>query len=120
DDLYWPASANAALARIAERLLQDYPQPLDLAAIQQQEAAIMATFTASVPEDQLLRSIAFGRQVADQVYEWSKTDGTFTPCGIYVPGDEPGTWVPSAPIPAAGLCQGNIRTFIPDVVQQTL
>ena len=118
--LYWPASANAALAQISKRLLQDYPQPLNLSAIEQLEASLYDEFPASVSEEVLQQSVAFGKQVADQIYEWSKTDGTFTPCGPYVPGSAPGTWVPTPPAPAAGACLGELRTFVANIAENVL
>lgn len=119
-NLYWPASANAALAELTKKLLQDYPQPLNLSAIEQLEASLHNEFSASVSEEILERSVAFGKHVANQVYEWSTTDGTFAPCGPYIPGSAPGTWIPTPPAPAAGACLGDQRTFVADVAELVL
>ena len=119
-DLYWPASANAALAQLSKKILGDFPQPANLAAIEELEAAFYEEFIASVSEEKLQHSIAFGRQVADQVHEWSTTDGLFAPCGPYVPNEAPGTWVPTPPAQAAGACLGDARSFIVDVAESVL
>lgn len=120
NDLYWPASANAALAQLSARLLQDYPQPPNLTAIEQLEAAFYEDFNSSIPDEKLQRSIAYGKQVADQIYEWSTMDGYFAPCGTYIPDEEPGTWVPTPPAPAAGFCLVGGRTFVADLAENVL
>ena len=118
-DYYWPASANAALAEISRSLLEDFPQPANLAAINQLEEQLNDQFLESISPEQLERSAEFGSYVAEMVYSWSLTDGTFTPCAPYVPSGEPGTWVPTPPMyfPAAGACQGDLRTFIPNIAE---
>ena len=121
-DYYWPASANAALAEIARRLVQDYPQPPNLAAINQMEAHFTQEFQNKITPEQLERSVAFGKQVAEMVHLWSKTDGTFVPCPPYTPLGGPGNWVPTPPdyYPGAGACQGNLRSFIPGIAEAVL
>lgn len=124
---YWPASANAAMARIASRIMQNYPAP-NLAPVQALEASLNASFQAQVTPEQLQFSNEFGRYVADMIYDWSKTDGTLNPngtlavCPLYSPLGGPGNWVPTPPafFPAAGACQGSLRTFIPNIVTTIL
>ncbi len=121
-DYFWPATANAAMARIASRLLSNYPNP-DLAPINNLEDSFTAKFTTLVTPAQLQKSVEFGRQVADIIYEWSATDGSLTsagtlaPCPPYVPSNGPGQWTPTPPgfFPAAGACQGELRTFTPNL-----
>lgn len=126
-DYYWPACANAAIARIASRIMQDYAAP-NLSSVQALEASLNASYQSQVTPEQLQFSNDFGRYVADVIYEWSKTDGTLNPngtiaaCPPYVLAGGPGNWVPTPPafLPAAGVCQGNIRTFIPNIVNTVL
>lgn len=115
---YWPASANAAMARLATRLLSDYPQPLNIQAIHDLESSFNTQFLANISAEQLASSQQFGRDVADVIYEWSTTDGTFNPCDPYILTGEPGSWVPTPPdyFPAAGVCQGGLRTFVPGIL----
>lgn len=121
-DYYWPASANAAMARIATRLLSDYPQTLNSQAIQDLETNFDNSFLKDISVEQLQYSQEFGRKVADAVYEWSKTDGTFSACGGYTPTGEPGTWEPTPPFyfPAAGVCQGELRTFVAGITADVM
>ncbi len=122
-DYYWPAAANAALARIASKLVSDYPNP-NLPAITHLEDSFFTMFTSLMSAEELQKSISFGRQVADIIYDWSKTDGTLTsagtpaPCPPYTPLGGPGNWTPTPPgfFPAAGACQGDLRTFVPNVL----
>ena len=126
-EYYWPACANAAIARISSRIMQDYPAP-DLTAVEALEANLNSNYQSMVSPEQLELSIEFGRYVADIIYEWSKTDGTFNPdgtlkaCPTYVPVERPGKWVPTPPgfLPVAGACQGSLRTFIPNIVNSAL
>jgi hypothetical protein len=124
---HWPTVANAALARIGSKLLLDYSATVNLSAIQKLEASINAQFENQFNASQLQLSKEFGIYVADVIHSWSKSDGTFGPSGApvpcpYLPLGTPGKWTPTPPgfFAAAGACQGNLRTFIPGVVQATL
>jgi len=128
---YWPAAANAALARIVSKLLADYPNPnlaANLSAVQQLEAYHVNQFITAASAEQLQNSVSYGRLAADIIYNWSKTDGTFNAggtlalCPPYVPVGGPGNWVPTPPgfFAAAGACQGSLRTFITGITTSTL
>jgi hypothetical protein len=128
---YWPAAANAAMARILSKLLADYPNPklaANLSMVQKLEESFADQFANAANAVQLQNSEDFGRLVAEAVYTWSKTDGTFqmdgslAACPPYTPGGEPGNWQPTPPsfFPAAGACQGSLRTFISDIASNSL
>lgn len=127
-DYYWPAVANAAIARISQKIIRNYYANPNLTAFQQLETSFNTTFQNEIGADQLQLSIDFGRYVADEIYSWSTTDGTLKPdgtlaaCPPHVPSGIPGTWVPTptAFAAAAGACQGNLRTFIPNIVNTTM
>ena len=126
-DYYWPASANAAIARISFKIMQNYPTP-DPTRLQALEDSFNTIYSTKVTPEQLQHSNEFGRYVADVIYEWSKTDGTLNPdgtiaaCPPFVSPGKPGSWVPTPPgfLPVAGACQGNLRTFIPNLVNTVL
>lgn len=119
-DYYWPACANAAIARIASRIMQTYPAP-NLAQVQALEASFNNSFQSQVTPQQLQVSNEFGKYVADIIFEWSKTDGVFNPdgtptiCPAYIPLGGPGNWVPTPPafLPAVGQC--HPKTFVPNI-----
>lgn len=125
---YWPAAANAALARISEKIIKNYSASPDLSAFQQLEAKLNMSFQGKATAEQLLLSIELGKHVADKVYAWSTTDGTLNDngtlavCPAYVPLGTPGSWLPTPTgfFPAAGACQGSIRTFVPNIVNTTM
>jgi hypothetical protein len=62
------------------------------------------------------------------IYNWSTTDGTLNAdgtlaaCPPYTPLGNTGNWVPTPPLffPAAGACQGSLRTFLPNIVDVSL
>jgi len=126
-DYYWPACANAAIARISSLIIQNYAAP-NLTQVQALENSLNTSFQSQITPEQLQQSNEFGRYVADIIYEWSKTDGTLNAngtlaiCPPYVPLVGPGNWVPTPPgfFPAAGACQGNLRTFVPNIVNTVL
>ncbi len=126
-EYFWPAAANAAASRIASKIMENYGNSPGLLLVQQLEDSLQQVYAGYVTPEMLQISIAFGRTAADKVYEWSEQDGTLTaggmlaPCPAYVPLGTPGKWEPTPPglFPAAGACQGNLRTFIPGVVQNT-
>lgn len=125
-EYYWPACANAALARITTNIFQTYSTP-NLVPVNALEDSINALLQSVASPEKIQNSIAFGQHVADVIFEWSKSDGTFntngTPvvCPPYVPLGLPGKWAPTPPAfsPAAGACQGSIRTFVPGVNNST-
>lgn len=127
-EYFWPAVANATLARISEKIIRNYNANPDLTAMRQLEDSFKIVFQNMITPEQLQVSIDYGRSVADIIYEWSTTDGALNASGAlaicppYVPLGTPGTWVPTPPAfaPAAGACQGNLRTFIPNVVNTTM
>ena len=126
-DYYWPACANAAIARIATRIMEQYPAP-NLTTLQALESNFNTSFQEQVSAERLQYSNDFGRHVADLLYEWSKADGTLNPngtlalCAPYIPLGGAGNWVPTPPgyFPAVGGCQGNLRTFMPNLVHSVL
>lgn len=127
-EYYWPATANAAMAGIISKLMLNYSASANLAPVQQLENQFNSQFQLAVSAEQLQHSINFGKYVAEVIYNWSKTDGTLTQAGTlaacppYMPLGGPQNWVPTPPglFPAAGGCQGSLRTFIPGVVATTL
>lgn len=126
-DYYWPACANAAIARISSLIMQNYTAP-NLTQVQALENSFNTSYQSQATPEQLKGSNEFGRYIADIIYDWSKTDGTLNPdgtltvCPPYVQLGGPGNWVPTPPgfLPAAGACQGNLRTFIPNIVNIVL
>lgn len=120
-DFYLPVCINAALGSLVPRLMSIYPRNNDLVAVQALQKQFDSVYARTIEFKLLERSVAFGKEVAERIFNWSKSDGTVDEngklinCPVYVPLQEPGSWVPTPPgfTAAAGNCQGSLRTFLP-------
>jgi hypothetical protein len=98
---YWPAVANSALATILRNL---YPTatPENPAAIDTLEQKYAEQYKAEAGEEAFDRSAAYGKVLAESIFEWSKTDGGHEGYSknfpeSFTPPSGPGMWVPTAP-----------------------
>lgn len=109
----WPLSANAALAAMNRSLFSN-TSAANLASLDSLEAANNATYQAGLRPEVVTRSVAFGKQVANVVLEWSKTDG-YNNATAYTSPTGPGLWVPAPPAfgSAAFPFWGANRTLVP-------
>ncbi|HEY0752238.1 MAG TPA: hypothetical protein VGD26_13855, partial [Chitinophagaceae bacterium] len=109
----WSASANAALASMFKQLLATL-SVADRAAIDAKELAIFNQLSQTTPQDVMLRSQAFGRSIANAIYNWSTSDNFAVTTGNYTVINEPWAWVPTPPnLPAAvGDALQNQRPFL--------
>jgi hypothetical protein len=107
-----PACVNAAVAQLLRSLqsLKKHGSQIDSL-----EMDYYKLFQKQCSSDQLEASVAFGKQVADSIFEWSKSDGTFTAHAPYIVPVGTGLWEASPgpqafPVPS-GTFQGTLRTF---------
>jgi hypothetical protein len=124
-EYYWPASANAALAFISKNLFANTTASM-FSAIDSLEADFNNQFQGKASAEELQRSIAFGRQIASAIFEWSKKDGAHEPynniiSATYVPPVGPGLWMPTPPAFSKPFHNnwGANRSFIPGIVANT-
>jgi hypothetical protein len=96
----WPTTANAALASILRSLIST-AGPAELHAAAMLEARFERYFRRALPPSVVDRSVQRGRDVADAIFAWSRSDGghegylrNFPP---YIPPVGPGLWVPTPP-----------------------
>ncbi|MCP9235212.1 vanadium-dependent haloperoxidase [Lewinella sp. JB7] len=73
-DYAWPLALNAGQAAIL-RSLYNHTSDANKASIDSLEAEIEGYVRATVDDGTAERSIAYGRQVASMIFEWSKSDG---------------------------------------------
>jgi hypothetical protein len=110
-ELYWPAVANAALARVMGRF---YTSESSRRAIRELEQGLQERFRREIPGALLGHSIAHGQRVATAIWQWSRTDGyaEFNDCP-YTPRTGPGQWAPTIPDFQAPIqpCWGALRPF---------
>lgn len=121
-EIHWGMAANAALAAEMHAL---YPtaSPADLAAIDALESKWSDTFSEGTSAEVIDRSTAFGRTIADAVFEAARTDGghegylTNFP-ETYIPPVGEGLWVPTPPGMQRALQPywGTVRPFLTDNV----
>lgn len=115
EKFYGPATANAAIAQILRKFFTDATNIKTIDSLEN----VYNSFLKNVTEnDKLTTSANYGKQVADAIFEWAKTDGVLTACSPWTPPVGPGLWVPTPPGfgPAALPCLGtNARTFNNDI-----
>ncbi len=124
-DYHWPASANAALASIS-RSLFPHTTAANHTTIDSLEMAYNERYQQEVDIETFNRSVAFGKQVAAAIFDWSKTDGGHEAYlrntdDSYIPPTGKGLWVSTPPAFAKPLQPhwGNNRPFIEGIVAMT-
>jgi hypothetical protein len=116
---YLPAALNAAYAKILQHTFATAPKQL-LERIPQTEKEISALFSRKNDDSVIHPSIAFGKSVAEAIWQWSETDSLGHDACMYnydrnfVPEKCAGCWQPPrhASQPALLPHWGEVRTFI--------
>lgn len=123
--IYWPASANAAMATILRNLIPT-ATAAGKAKIDSLEAVFNAEFSSTVSSKVLENSVAYGTDVANRIFEWAKTDGVAeagAKNSTYVVPTGFGLWIPTPPAfvsPPVNAFLSEARTFIPGSLALTL
>ncbi|MDB5241300.1 MAG: phosphatase family protein [Spirosoma sp.] len=116
DQYYWPESLNAAMASLTRQFFET-TSAANMKSIDSLETVYKNKFQAATSPDKLTNAETYGRQVADAIFAWSKTDGGHQAYKnltdpTYTPPVGPGLWVPT-PTAAPILPRwGNNRTFV--------
>jgi hypothetical protein len=98
---FWPAVANAALYTIVGKLFSNATQQ-NLSVINTLYNTLHEQHATQTVKEDLTASEAYGRAVAESIFEWSKEDGimysfvNFNPDNYTVPTGS-GGWEPTAP-----------------------
>lgn len=123
--IYWPASANAAMAE-ALRSYIPTATPANMAKIDSLELAFNEQFKHEARPIVLNNSIVYGKGIATKISDWAKTDGAAEASAknpTYVVPEGPGMWEPTppafVPIPVNAFF-GEVRTFVEDSPMITL
>ena len=97
-DYNWALSLNAGQSEILKKI---YVQTSDenIQKIDSLEQVVFNQFQQGIDNETVLRSVAFGKSVANAIFEWSKTDGghrgylhNFDKTMVHP--DRPGSWKP--------------------------
>lgn len=92
----WQSSANASQAKIL-KLMYPAMGVANTTSVDSLENALNTAFSANSNAETIARSVAFGRGVAQTVYDWSVTDGNAHLADPYTVPTGPGLWVPTPP-----------------------
>ncbi len=118
---HWGISANASLATIFKSFLSA-TSAANTTSIDSLENALNMVYKGEVDASTFDRSKEFGKTVAQLIFNWSQTDGTYNLYPAYVAPIGAGFWVPTPPAfsPARGVHFGDIRTNMPGVLNENL
>jgi len=118
---FYPANVNAALASINKAMFPN-ASAADKAAIDSLEAALKAEFLTEETESIVNASAAFGKAVAQVVFNWSETDGYKNASAPYTIQVGTGLWKPTPPTFANPSTPywGNNRTVINGSLSNTI
>jgi len=114
---HWAASENAALAQINRKLFPGASAD-NKAAIDALENTLLEQYKTEVDASTIARSVAFGKAVADKIYEWASTEVTANNCVYVDPTPEellanPALWVRTSPAaPPVNPCAKYTRLFV--------
>lgn len=125
--IYWPASANAAMASILKSLFAN-TSAANMSKIDSLESVFNLQFQQEAKGESTMPSIEYGKKIAAQIFEWSKTDGGHEAYlsavnTNYVPPTGPGKWVPTPPVFSPNPIRpywGNNRSFVQNSASTTL
>ena len=111
---HWPTCANATLAAMSRNF---FPNTSDAnkASMDSLENALNTVYQTEVNDnDELQRSVQFGKSIAQLIFDWSKTDGASVANASYTAPVGAGLWVPTPPALAAafGPYWGNNRLMV--------
>jgi hypothetical protein len=114
--IYFPASANAAMALILKDLIPT-ASAASLAKIDSLESVFNIQFGQEAPNADLEASIHYGRSIASSIFEWCKTDGAAEAAAKNPSYDIPegfGLWKPTPPafLPPVNVYASEIRPFV--------
>ena len=117
---HWPTCANAALAFLTKSFYTLASATIK-AAMDSLDIALKNEYQQQTNTAIFQRSENFGKQVAESIFEWSKTDGALTAWPAYVPSSDPTKWLPTAPNPTTVNAPywGYNRFFVPGSTNNT-
>ena len=117
--IYVPPAAPPGASKRAAAVQAAYATLVNLfpdqkANFDQQRTASLAAITDS--NDAVQQGLAWGQNVADQIWTWRSQDGFSDPPPPYLGGTQPGQWRPTPPAMAPGLAP-QLATTTPWVIR---
>jgi hypothetical protein len=110
---HWPSSMNTALA-FMNRAMFPSMSPDNKAAIDSLERSLNTIFSKEADSLTIERSVAYGKKVAQKIFDWAEMDGYRHASNPYTPPAGPGKWVPTPPNYARAVTPyyGRLRTIV--------
>ena len=111
---HWPSAANAALS-FMNKHFYTLASTANKESMDSLENALNATYQSEINNDEEFnRSVAFGTEVAQRIFNWSTTDGSLASYPSYVISTDVTLWRPLAPNPTAVFAPywGENRLFV--------
>lgn len=117
---HWPSCVNAALAFMNKAMFPGAAAD-DKAAIDSLEGALATAYGKEADPATVQRSAAYGRLVAQTIFDWSETDGYKQASAPYTPPTGPGLWVPTPPgyLKPSTPYWGKLRPMVAGTVDRT-
>jgi membrane-associated phospholipid phosphatase len=119
-EYHWPTVVHFTYANLMHKFFVDPPSDM-YTRMSDLESSLESKYEGETNEKTYTRSKEYGTQVAEAVWEWSKTDAVghdayLDPFGDYdwqAHYDSPGDWVPTVPGPPQPMFSywGEARTF---------
>ena len=118
---HWPTSAHAALATMTKKLFGT-TTAYNQQAVTSLENELNASYATEAGSDVFERSYAFGKEIAERIFNWSLTDNAAWPAAAYqLPTPFPGMWQPEVPGGAIGFPYwGYNRLMVPGSIHNTV
>ncbi|HEY1112795.1 MAG TPA: vanadium-dependent haloperoxidase [Chitinophagaceae bacterium] len=117
---HWPSSAHAALAMMTKKFFSTTPA-YNSQAVTDLENELNAAYRAEAGDVMFERSVTFGAEIANRIFQWSTTDNANWPTTPYqLPTAFPGMWQPETPGGAIGFPYwGYNRLMVPGSIDNT-
>src|SRR6187402_440217 len=90
-EYHWPTCANAALATMTQKFFSPVTAVYNEAAVVALRDELNTQYRTEVSDAVVDRSIAFGEEVANRIFEWAKTDNAGWPTSYTIPTGD-GVW----------------------------
>lgn len=115
---HWAACANAALAEMNRKLFPT-TSAANKTSMNDLENNLLLDYAGEVDDATIQRSVAFGKEVAERVFNWGLTDGSSNVNPPFIPEIGVGFWIPTAPAPPANPYAIQRRLLVPGVADGT-
>jgi hypothetical protein len=116
-EYHWPTSANAALAAMTHNFYS-LTSAYNGEAVTELESELNDLYRSEVDVAVFDRSVAFGKEVANKIFEWSKSDNAGWPSSFNKPTGD-GVWQSETGAPPINPYWGYNRLMVPGSLNNT-